>query len=271
MHARPWLGWFRSNGADVLNELAQLLGLAQAALLTGGIVFLRVGAAMSVLPAFGERMIPGRVRLVLALALTVLVAPAVAPTFANVSVGGLQLVIAETVTGLAFGMALRLMIIALQVAGSVAAQSTSLAQVFGNASIEPLPAIGHVLLFGGLALATLTGLHVQIVAALVETYELFPPGQAPTPALLAEWGVSRIAKCFSLGFTLAAPFVITAFLYNLALGVINKAMPQLMVALVGAPAITGAGLALLALTAPLTLQIWLDTLNGVMANPFGAQ
>ena len=42
-----------------------------------------------------------------------------------------------------------------------------------------------------------------------------------------------------------------------------------MVALVGAPAITGAGLALLALTAPLTLQIWLDTLNGAILNLAG--
>ena len=52
---------------------------------------------------------------------------------------------------------------------------------------------------------------------------------------VAEWGVARVGAAFALALGLAAPFVIAAVLYNLALGVINKAMPQLMVALVGAP------------------------------------
>lgn len=253
----------------MLTQLEDILGFAQESLLIAGAVFLRVSAAMAVLPAFGERMVPARVRLVLAIGLTLLVAPAAFPYFAG-SVPALSLLLSETVIGLAFGMALRLMIFALQVTGSVAAQATSLAQIFGNASVEPQPAIGHVLLMGGLALATLTGLHVQIVAALVGTYEVFPPGTGMQPGDLAEWGVDRVARVFTLGFTLAAPFVITAMLYNLALGVINKAMPQLMVALVGAPAITGAGLALLALTAPVILQVWLTVLQEVMRDPFGA-
>ena len=48
-----------------------------------------------------------------------------------------------------------------------------------------------------------------------------------------------------LAFTLAAPFVLVSVLYNLTLGVINRAMPQLMVVFVGAPVITGLGLAVL--------------------------
>ena len=47
-----------------------------------------------------------------------------------------------------------------------------------------------------------------------------------------------MAASFALALSLAAPFVIASLLYNVALGVINKAMPQLMVAFVGAPAIT---------------------------------
>lgn len=253
----------------MIDDLAFLLDSAQSVLLIGGAVFLRVGAAMALLPAFGDRMVPARVRLVVALGFTALVAPAAAPSFVA-DVPALSLLLSETVIGLCFGMALRLMVMALQVAGSISAQATSLAQIFGNSAVEPQPAIGHVLLLGGLALATLSGLHVQIVAALVETYRLFPPGIVLSPEDLVTWGTGRVARVFTLGFTLAAPFVITAMLYNLALGVINKAMPQLMVALVGAPAITGAGLALLALTAPVILHVWVTTLQGVISDPFGA-
>ena len=58
--------------------LAEVLALGQGGLMVAGIVFLRVGAAMALLPAFGERSIPERIRLVLALAFTAIVFPAVA-------------------------------------------------------------------------------------------------------------------------------------------------------------------------------------------------
>ena len=59
-------------------------------------------------------------------------------------------------------------------------------------------------------------------------------------------------------------------LYNLALGAINKAMPQLMVAFVGAPVITAGGLLILCISSPLILTVWLDALDTFMAAPFQA-
>jgi flagellar biosynthetic protein FliR len=53
------------------------------------------------------------------------------------------------------------------------------------------------------------------------------------------------------------------------MGVINRAMPQLMVSFVGAPAITFGGLLLLALITPLLLEIWNDALTQVLSAPFG--
>jgi len=85
---------------------------------------------------------------------------------------------------------------------------------------------------------------------------------------LTQAGVTEISRAFALGFTLAAPFVIASFIYNVTLGVINKAMPQLMVAFVGAPAITAGGLILLMLAAPLMLSIWVESMALFIINPF---
>ena len=60
-------------------QLSALFDYARLNLLVAAIVFLRVGATMSLLPAFGERVVPARIRLVLAMAFTAVVAPAVAP------------------------------------------------------------------------------------------------------------------------------------------------------------------------------------------------
>jgi flagellar biosynthetic protein FliR len=58
-------------------------------------------------------------------------------------------------------------------------------------------------------------------------------------------------------------------LYNIALGVINRAMPALMVSFVGAPALAGGGLALIAVICPIILMVWLQNLHGFLAQPFG--
>lgn len=249
-------------------SLAELMNMTDALLWQGFAVFLRVSALVSLMPAFGEQSVPARVKIGIALAFTLIIAPAVAPpalpmSFENV----VWFSLTEIAAGVLLGIGIRLFILALQTAGSIAAQSTSLAQILGGAMAEPVPAMGHILVMGGLALALMTGLHVKVAQMLILSYDMLPMGRLPNGSDVSEWGVDQIRRAFSLAFTLAAPFVILSVLYNVALGVINKAMPQLMVAFVGAPVITAGGLFLLCLSAPLLLSTWLDALNSFVANP----
>ena len=252
----------------MIEALAEIMDLTDALLWQGFAVFLRVSALVSLLPGFGEQSVPARVKFGIALAFTMIIAPAVAaPTLPMQFDAILWLIFTEVLAGLLLGIGIRLFILALQTAGSIAAQSTSLAQILGGAVAEPVPAMGHILVMGGIALAMMTGLHVRVAEMVILSYDMMPMGQLPNPADVSEWGVDQIRRAFSLGFTLAAPFVILSVLYNVALGVINKAMPQLMVAFVGAPVITAGGLLLLALSAPLLLATWLEALNAFIANP----
>ncbi|MCA1776702.1 MAG: flagellar biosynthetic protein FliR [Loktanella sp.] len=235
-----------------------------------GFVFLRLSAMMALLPLFGERSVPVRVRLGVTFAFCLVVSPVVAPlvdqpaTFEGaIAAGG-----AEVVTGLVFGALLRFFIFALQVAGTIAAQSTSLSQIFGgSAGVDPQPAIGHVLVVAGLALAALMGLHLAVAEYMINSYALVAFGRLLPGADFAEIGAKATTRAFTLGFTLAAPFVIASLLYNVILGVINKAMPQLMVSFVGAPAITAGGLLILCLTTPLILSVWVEAFGHAMASP----
>lgn len=250
---------------------AELQNLLSDGLWHGLVVFLRVAAVVSLLPAIGEQSVPVRVKLAVAVVLTGVVAPAVevAPVDAGVAaLAGYAL--SETGIGLALGLGVRLFVLALQTAGAIAAQSTSLSQLLGGGAVEPLPAMGHVLVVAGLALAVMAGVHVRAAELVIASYDLFPPGTLPDARALSLWGVRRIARAFALAFALAAPFVIASVLYNLTLGVINRAMPQLMVAFVGAPVITFGGLALLFIAAPLMLTVWRDALMVFLAAPFQA-
>ena len=255
----------------MIEDLAEVANISQAILWQAFIVFLRVGALASLLPAFGEQSVPTRVKLGVALAFTLVVFPVAPEAPVGLSmpqIGGL--ILAETATGLFLGLMLRLFVVVLQVAGSIAAQSTSLAQIFGGAGVDPLPAMGHVLVIGGIALAAIMGIHVQFARFMIESYAMVPMGQMIPPDVLTPAGTAQIGYVFALGFTLAAPFVIASLLYNVTLGVINKAMPQLMVAFVGAPAITAGGLIILMLAAPFMLSLWVEALGGFLMDPFGA-
>ena len=251
----------------------------QAILETGGrgaiigfIVFLRIGAAMAVLPGFGEQSVPVRVKLVLALAFTAIVAPAVGAQLAPLAENAgsvLRCLATESAIGLALGLVLRLMVLALEMAGTMAAQSTSLSQLFGTGG-EPMPTMSHLFVAGGLALAMMAGLHVRLAEVLILSYDALPAGTFPDADTIRGWGIDHVARAFALAFSLAAPFVIAALIYNVALGAINRAMPQLMVAFVGAPALTAGALALLAIAAPLGLAIWAGSFTAFLSDPFGA-
>ena len=255
-----------------MTAAAELLALSEDLLWLHFIVFLRTGPVMALFPGFGESSVPVRIKLMLAIMFTVVIAPVLAPQLADVVANPPAtgwLVLSETAVGVLIGIGIRLFLLALQTAGAIAAQATSLSQILGAAGVTPLPAMGHLLVVGGLALAMMLGLHVRVAGMMVLTYGLFPVAMLPEASNVADWGIRQVSAAFALAFTLAAPFVIVSVIYNVALGVINRAMPQMMVVFVGAPVITGMGLLMLFLLAPTMLELWIKALEAFVVNPFG--
>lgn len=250
--------------SGLLELLAWVDGPGQILLWSGFLGFVRIGAAMAFLPALGEQVVPVRIRAALTLVLTMAVLPAL-PAGVAAQPGTIM---AEAVNGLIIGFGFRLFVMILQMAGTFAAQATSLAQMFATAGPEPLPVIANLLVMAGLALFCTAGLHVRAVAVLLDSYTVLPLGKLPGAHDATGWGTARIAHSFAQAFVLAAPFLIGGLLYNLALGAINRAMPTLMVVLVGAPAVTAGALILLLAISPFILEIWHDSLTDWLAAPW---
>lgn len=256
----------------MLAGMLEFLMRAEGGAMVFGAIFLRVGAAMALMPGFGEQAVPLRVKLGLSIAFSAIVWPLVLSSGLTLPASELTpfLFLSEPVAGLALGLFFRLFVVALQLAGMMAAQATSLAQIFGGgATPDPMPAFGNLLVIGGLALAMISGFHVRLTVALARSYVVIPMGVLPAGDDLTGWGVEGIARAFGFAFSLAAPFVIASLVYNVALGVINRAMPQLMVSFVGAPAITLGGLLILAITAPGMLVLWLHRMDASLVAPLG--
>lgn len=253
----------------IIEALADLLDLAEGVAWAAALVFVRIGAMAALMPGIGDPAVPQRVKLALIVALTVVLSPLLAdrlsatgmePSF--LALGG------EAVAGLILGVGLRLFVVALQTAAAIIAQATTLSQLFAGAAPEPQPAMGNLFIVAAIALAMTTGLHVKAAALLLTSYEILPAGGPLSAAEAADWSLALVSRTFSLAFTLAAPFVIASMVYNLALGAINRAMPTLMVSMVGAPALTLGALALLAVASPFLLAAWLTAFSEHLAQPF---
>ncbi|GFE64404.1 flagellar biosynthetic protein FliR [Litoreibacter roseus] len=244
----------------MMGLLSQLSGQANETIWIFALIVMRIGAIMALLPAFGEQAVPARIKLGATMAFSIIVAPVVWSKYQAVFDPELWLSLLwpEVIAGLALGLLFRFFVITLQIAGSVAGQSTSLSQIFGaGMGAEPQPAFSTLLVISGLCLAVMADLHLRVVEAIILSYDVFPVGRAIPSTDLSEWGVGKAAYAFSLGFTLAGPFILISVIYNLTLGVLNRAMPQLMVSFVGAPAISFGSLVMLLISSPFLLTVWL--------------
>ena len=253
-----------------MDALYEILNFSESTFNGMVLVFMRIGAIAMLLPGFGEQSIPMRIRLVITLSFTAIVWPVVSPQLVLTEMELIFAMIAEAAIGMMIGLSIRLMVMALQLAGSIAAQSTSISQIAGaNTTPDPLPAVGNLLVMAGLALVLAGGLHIKAVMAMIQSFEVLPIGQLPIGSEVAAWGVSRIASVFALAIGMATPFIVASFAYNIGLGAINRAMPSLMVAFVGAPAITAGAIIILMLASPVILMFWSGQMDAVLFNPLG--
>ena len=120
----------------------------------------------------------------------------------------------------------------------------------------------NLLSMAGAAMLLSMDFHVTVVSAMVEIYTEIPVGALER--VNQEMLISSVFDATSFAFLLAWPFVAVNLLYNLCLGFINKALPQLMVAFVGAPFMIGAGLILLTISLVTMLTVWMERVPGLV-------
>ena len=145
------------------------------------LVFARIGAMVMLLPGFGEGFIPVRVKLAIALLLTLIILPLHRSAYHvdMQSVAPLAvLLVHEIIIGVVLGATARVTLAALQVAGSIIAQQLGLGFV---TSVDPSQGqqgalMGNFLTLLGIALLFATDSHYLVITALNESYRIFSPG-----------------------------------------------------------------------------------------------
>jgi flagellar biosynthetic protein FliR len=206
------------------------------------LVFARTGAMVMLLPPIGDANVPSRVRLILALAIAVALAPTVQaayPQTAPQNSAALMVLIAQEITvGILVGTLARVIMSSISVAGTIIAAQTGLSYA---EALDPTShgqqgaVIGNFISLLAVVMIFASNLHHLAIGAVAGSYHLIPPGTALPTGDMAEMAIRMVSGSFLLGFQLAAPFIVFGFAINAGFGVLARMMPQLQVFFVVTP------------------------------------
>ncbi len=221
-----------------MNELLQTLGQNQ---LVGFLLVLaRLTPLFVFAPLFSSKLIPYRVRGIVAVALAVGLSP-LALAGQKVPDDGaaiLGLITKELLVGMAFAFAVGMVIVAMQIGGSFI--DTLIGFAFG-AAVDPLTGNqGTVIqqlygLVGVVVFITING-DAIVIRGFAETYELVPLLESPALGALLDGALAAFVGIFTSALQVSAPVILALVLTDAAFGLTTRVVPQLNVFSVGLPA-----------------------------------
>jgi flagellar biosynthetic protein FliR len=218
---------------------------------------------LMVSPALGETSIPPRVRLAAALGLTLVIFPVVRGTLP--ALPGQPFVLAGLVTGeilvgVFIGLSARLIMSGLHVAGTVIAFQSGLAaaQGFDPSQGTQSALVGSFMTLLGVTLVFVADLHHLLIAAMADSYTLFPPGHAIPLGDFATIVTHTVSASFLLGIQISAPFLVYGLVFYIGLGLLARLMPQLQVFFVAMPLNIGLAFVLLLILIPALMTWFMD-------------
>jgi flagellar biosynthetic protein FliR len=226
--------------------------------------FIRIGACFMMAPIFGANFVPARLRLFLAGAITLIVAPLVPPPdIETFSAAAVVVTFHQVIIGFATAFALQLIFDALAMGGQLLSNTMGLGFAF---NVDPLrgvstPVLGQLYMI----LVTLTFLaingHLVLIEILAQGFTTLPIGMSGLDGAMVwrvvEWG----GQLFAGALTVALPGMAALLIVNLAFGVMSRAAPTLNLFAVGFPITLIAGLVIMYVGLPSVLAAFGQSLE----------
>ncbi len=225
------------------------------------LVLTRLTGLLAVFPILGSEQMPLQLRAALAVLLTTVILPVI-PVPKAVPAGLPELVgymACELAIGILLGTVVAWILEAVAFAGAIMDMQMgfSFVQLVDPATSQSTSISGTLLLQMAALLVFVTGLHHQLILALVDSYRVAPMGQGMPLQVMGL--IALIGRLMAKGFQLAFPGVAVLFLLDLVIGISGKFMPQLQLLQLSFPLKISLGLTILGLMLR-ELGPWLEPL-----------
>lgn len=217
------------------------------------ILFARVGTVLMLLPVFSEDAVPGRIRLLIALGMSIGLWGVLAPLMRAAAAAGGALpavLLAELITGLAIGALVKIVFSAVSMAGSIISSQIGLSSaLLYDASQGGQAALLSKFVTVAAAVVCMS-LHVHHlwIGAIIESYRTFPIGGMPPAHDFLRAALDAVARAMTLGIGLSAPLLVYGIVFNVALGLSTRIAPAIQLFFIVQPLNILLGLAVMAMT-----------------------
>jgi flagellar biosynthesis protein FliR len=230
-----------------VNNLAIALG--PHVILGTFVLFCRIGACLMLMPGFSSPQIPVQVRLFVALAVTLSLAPTLlshlpAQALGDAPLIAVRFIVAELLIGGLIGALGRLFLLALETLATAAAMSVGLSNPFGVAveEAEVMPPLVSLITLSAMALIFVMNLHWEVFRGILASYDAIPvSGNFDVNFSLHQFG-RLLTDTFQIALRISAPFIFYAIVVQLAVSLLNRLTPYVSVYFISAPFIIGGGL-----------------------------
>jgi len=232
------------------------LGTEQIAIWLGSFFwpFVRISAMMMSAPVFGARMLPVRIRIIMALSVSLLTVPMLppVPVVDPLSLAAANILLQQILIGVATGFIIQMVFQSLVIAGEAIANGMGLgfARMVDPANGVQVPVISQFFVVLATLLFVILNGHLLLIQLIVRSFEILPIGEAGLSLAAINAVVSWASQMFIGGLMIALPAVTALLVVNVAMGVITRAAPQLNIFAVGFPLMILLGFIFLAATLP---------------------
>ncbi|MBF0238051.1 MAG: flagellar biosynthetic protein FliR [SAR324 cluster bacterium] len=238
--------------------MPNLLSYNASELLAFIVVLLRITGIVMTAPILGDVAIPGRIKIAFSLAMTFLIHPFLPaiPVDVRAIHHFLILVTSELLIGLTLGMVGQIMFAAVSFAGELIGMQMglSVANMFDPTTQQQ----SSLVAIYDKAIASLVFLmidaHHVVIQAIVQSYQIIPPGKAGLSENLVEEFLKLSSSIFTIGFQIGAPLIVSLFLVNIILGLLNRSVPQFQLFVIGFPLTLLLGFGFMSVTMPFFIQ-----------------
>ncbi|OWQ33632.1 flagellar biosynthetic protein FliR [Pseudomonas sp. DrBHI1] len=198
----------------------------------------RVMAVLMTMPIFGTKMLPARVRLYAAVAITVVIVPGLPPLpeIDPLSVRGVLLCAEQVIVGALFGFSLQLLFQAFVIAGQIVAvqMGMAFASMVDPANGFNVAVISQFMTMLVSVLFLLMNGHLVVFEVLTESFTTLPVGSALVVNHF--WEIAgRLSWVLGAALLLILPAIAALLVVNIAFGVMTRAAPQLNIFSIGFP------------------------------------
>jgi flagellar biosynthetic protein FliR len=234
-------------------------------------VLTRISALFLVLPVFGWKIIPSRVKIAVVVLLAIFhstITPFAINTSETSVLEAILLIANEATYGLSLGLVATVLFSAVKVSGRIVERQMGLAmaQILDPLTGENSQPLGSLLEMVFVIMFLNANGHHFLLSIISRSYETFPAGSIPTIPVLAGGVIKSGSALLSAGLRLAAPMLAAFLVLLIVLAVLARMVPEMNILFISLPVRVGLGLLMTAIFLPLVSAYlsefadWMDKL-----------